>query len=410
MLNPRTKSFPIPFIRRRSSFLFLSALCLFIWHCLHSSSSNKRVIVSGKWLPDYDVQERPRYIHHSPYRTSPDHDFECAVSEALIKIEDNVRAGNADMRAEDRIWQIQGPKKRERTKDSLRLEEMNGEWEYNLVTDTRANAFITNTLSTIPELKDLYDSYPYHVLQSDLLRYLLLWYYGGYYADMDVIATKSIRSCPSLDPVFGSGSADSAKNVSLVVGIEIDEPHASAQLMRDWHWIRTYGLIQYNIYAPQRFSPLLREVIIRVLAHTRQHNHDSFPLIGPRYNEMTILEVTGPGVFTDAILSALSENLPPTHPLIEKSVEADEPVSEHKHEHDRCVTWAPFHKIKDPLCVDDSEAAAGKSMGGLCVLPINAWGNGQRHSGAENFRSQHACINHRFAGGWKKSWWRRHFG
>ncbi|KAL4746937.1 hypothetical protein BDW72DRAFT_206898 [Aspergillus terricola var. indicus] len=409
MLKPRRKSLPVPFIRRRSSLLFLAALCLFVWRCL--PSSNKRLVVSGKWLPDYDVEERPRYLHHSSYRASPDYDFERKVSEALVKIEDNVRAGNADLRAEDRIWQIRlGPNK-ERGKDSVKFEEMNAEWDYNLVTDTEANAFITNTLSTVPELKKLYDSYPYHVLRSDLLRYLLLWYYGGYYADMDVIPAKSIKSCPSLKPVFGS--ADTAKNVSLVVGIEIDEPHASPQLMRDWHWIRTYGLIQYNIYAPQRFSLLLREVIIWVLAHTRQHNQYSFPLIGPRYNEKTILEVTGPGVFTDAILNALNNSLPTTHPLIKISVEADEPFGDlvsHTGAHYRRVTWAPFHKISDPLCVDANEAAVGKSMGGLCVLPVNVWGNGQRHSGAENFGSQHACINHRFAGGWKKSWWSRCFG
>ncbi|KAL2847773.1 hypothetical protein BJY01DRAFT_164409 [Aspergillus pseudoustus] len=410
MLKPRRQSLPKPFLaRRRLSILILVLLFFFVLHLLPSSSRNKRV-VSGKWLPDYDIEDRPRFLHHSSYRHSPDRAFEQRVSDALKRIEENVLAGNSDLRAEDRLWQIRlGNLNVERGQDSLTFEEKNREWQYNLVTDAQANEFITNTLSTVPELKKLYDSYPYHVIRSDLLRYLLLWYYGGYYADSDVYPAKSIKSCPSLKPVFG----DIPANVSLVVGVEIDEPHASPQLMRDWHWIRTYGLIQYNIYAPQRFSPLLREVIVRVLSHTRQHNRYSVPLVGPRYNEKTILEVTGPGVFTDAVLDGLTDGLPTTHPLIKTSVEIDEPFGDlvsRSGAHYRRVTWAPFHKIQEPLCVDAQEAAVGKRMGGLCVLPINAWGNGQRHSGAENFKSQHACINHRFGGSWKKDWWSRHFG
>ncbi|KAL2785802.1 hypothetical protein BJX66DRAFT_329014 [Aspergillus keveii] len=411
MLKPRRRSIPVPFIvRRRLSILILVVLFIFVLNCL--PSHNKRVVVGGKWLPDYDVEERPRYLHHSSYRHSPDYAFERRVSDALKRIEQNAIAENSDLRADNRIWQIRlGNPNVERGHDSLQFEEKNREWEYTLVTDTQADEFITKTLSTVPELKKLYDSYPYHVIRSDLLRYLLLWYYGGYYADSDVYPAKSIKSCPSLKPVFGD--VNTAANVSLVVGVEIDEPHASPQLMHDWHWIRTYGLIQYNIYAPQRFSPLLREVIVRVLSHTRQHNRYSIPLIGPRYNEKTILEVTGPGVFTDAILDALTDGLPTTHPLIKTSVDADEPFGDlvsHAGAHYRRVTWAPFHKIQEPLCVDADEAAVGKRMGGLCVLPINAWGNGQRHSGAENFQSKHACINHRFGGSWKKTWWSSHFG
>lgn len=184
--------------------------------------------------------------------------------------------------------------------------------------------------------------------------------------------------------------------------------------MREWHWIRTYGFVQYNLYAPQRFSPLLRRAIVRVLAHTKRHKDASW-LTGPTYNEKTILEITGPGVFTDAVLDVLSETLPITHPLVQASVAADAEVgdlavpvgAENKRER---VTWAPFHRLREPLWIDATEAAAGKSMGGLGVLPISVWGNGQRHSGSESFRSPHACINHRFKGTWKKGWWQRWFG
>ncbi|KAL4881771.1 hypothetical protein BJY04DRAFT_227556 [Aspergillus karnatakaensis] len=415
--------FPVTVVLRRRLTLAILVLALYIiYHYIPLSfpvPSRNRTVVSGKWLPDYDTEEAPRYLHHSSFRANPDREYERKVSDALLEIEKRVLSENGgNKRAEERIWQLRlgtaGRKLEEieRGGDSLKFEEKNGDWAYTLVTDEYAHEFLTTILPTIPELKKLYDSYPYHVIRSDLLRYLLLWYYGGYYADMDVYPAKSIKQCPSLKPLFsdlGTGHTD----VSLVVGVEIDEPHASMQLMRDWHWIRTYGFIQYTMFAPQRFSPLLREVIVRVLSYTRQQNKWSIPLIGPRYNEKTILEVTGPGVFTDAILDALSDSLPTTHPMIAKSVKADEKIGDLAApwgEIDRRLTWAPFHKLQQPICVDGQETAVGKTNGGVCVLPINAWGNGQRHSGAENFRSQHACINHRFGGTWKKGWWQRHFG
>ena len=244
--------------------------------------------------------------------------------------------------------------------------------------------------------------------RGDLLRYLILWYFGGYYADMDVYPAKSIKSCPSLHNIFKDSPVSA--NISLVVGVEIDEPFASPQKMLDWHWARRYGFLQYNIYAPQRFSPLMREVIVRVLSHTKRHMESHF---WARYDEMTTLEVTGPGVFTDAILDVLSDTLPSTHPLIEASVDAEIQIRRLGALPVQRVTWAPFHNIQETLCVEGSEAQPGKMLGGICVLPVNPWGNGQRHSGSEGFSSQHACINHRFGGSWKpwkQSWKKYLFG
>lgn len=285
-----------------------------------------------------------------------------------------------------------------------------------LVTHAWARDFITNTLSAVPDLLDLYNSYPSDVLRADLLRYLILWYHGGYYADMDVFPARPIRSCPSLAPLFDPVPSDSDNkpsalpNVSLVLGIEIDEPYASPKLMREWHWSRSYGFIQYTMYAPRRFSPLLRRAIVRVLAHTKRHNDESNFIRGPRYDEKTTLEVTGPGVFTDAILDVLSETLPLTHPLVKSSVAADAGIGglvDSSGKIQKRVTWAPFHRLRKSIWVDASE---GKDMGGLAVLPINVWGNGQRHSGSESFNNVHACINHRFGRTWKKGWWEYLFG
>lgn len=185
--------------------------------------------------------------------------------------------------------------------------------------------------------------------------------------------------------------------------------------MHDWHWTRSYGLIQYTMYAPRRFSPLLRETIVRVLAHTKQlkkSNSRFFRSLA--YDEKTILGVTGPDVFTDAILDKLSTSLPSTHPFIQHSVDADAKtgdfLSPATGELRRRVTWAPFHRLRDPVCIRAGEAVSKEPMGGLCILPISVWGNGQRHSQAGGFNDPNACVNHRFGRTWKKGWWEYIFG
>ncbi|KAJ5746895.1 uncharacterized protein N7511_008591 [Penicillium nucicola] len=363
-------------------------------------------------------QDRPWYLHQSPFRTNPNYEYEIKISNALhdLEIEGQLRG---DIGAPDTVWQIMLMDNDKRGEDSLQFEKKNAEWNYSLVNAKWADKFITETLASIPDLEYLYKSYPGYVLRGDLLRYLILWYHGGYYADIDVYPATSIKTCPAMQNTLfnqGPNTAMTNRNISLVVGIEIDEPFASTEKMHDWHWVRRYGFLQYTMYAPQRFSPILREVIVRVLSHTKQHIAQSH-IWGARYNEMTTLEITGPGVFTDTVLDILSETLPSDHRLIQKSMDADEElgdlISSSSALPVQRVTWAPFHQLQETLCVDESETSSGKMLGGLCVLPLNAWGNGQRHSGSEGFNSHHACINHRFGGTWKpwrQSWRKWLFG
>lgn len=57
-----------------------------------------------------------------------------------------------------------------------------------------------------------------------------------------------------------------------------------------------------------------------------------------------ILEVTGPGMFTDAVLDVLSESLPLDHELITRSVKADKNIGELEGmPRGNRVTWAPFY-------------------------------------------------------------------
>lgn len=282
------------------------------------------------------------------------------------------------------------------------------------MTSEKAIEFLTNELASIPDIVHIFQSFPHNVLRADLLRYLLLWYYGGYYADVDVFPAQSIKTCPALEPLLYGTADDIDTDVSPVIGVEIDEPYASPQFMRDWHWARSHGFIQYTMYAPRRFSPLLRKTIIRVLSHTKQYESQRNLLHSPKYDEKAILEITGPGVFTDAVLETLSASLPSQHPLVQKStsadLETDDLISPVTGEREQRVTWAPFHRLRNTLCIGASEGIPERPMGGLCVLPISVWGNGQRHSQAGGFNSPNACVNHRFGRTWKKGWWEYIFG
>ncbi|PLN80566.1 hypothetical protein BDW42DRAFT_170706 [Aspergillus taichungensis] len=359
--------------------------------------------------PEHDVEDVPRFLYHSSFREDPDLAYEEKLSAGLQAVEQSVSSAPSYSRrdfGEKTIWQILIGKKAnvERGDDSIRLERANPDWTYTLVTNTEATDLISTLSQTIPDLHQIYHAYPHDVLRADLLRYLLLWYHGGFYADVDIFPARSMDACPSLQPFLNP--PNNSNNISLIVGIEIDEPYASPQLMRNWHWSRSFGFTQYAMYAPQRFSPLLRRVIVRVLAHARQqnerHRRGLWSLFrAPSYDEKIVLEATGPGVFTDAILDGLSETLGSQHWLVRRSVVADDGIGDLDSEQ---VSWAPFHRIDQRVCVDADEAREG-DMGGFCVLPVNVWGNGQRHSGAEGFNSVHACLNHRFGRMWKKGWW-----
>ncbi|KAF7510943.1 hypothetical protein GJ744_005773 [Endocarpon pusillum] len=365
--------------RRWRNLLILTLLIYLLYNYFPSPPKWENNRSANRPAPAHEQSEKPNFLYHSQLRSDPDVEFEDQLDQALLKIESHALPdGKAFAK---NIWQT-GPKDAdERDQDCKQWKEHNQGWEYTYLTDMDALDFV-ESLASIPSLVTVYKNYPLPILRADLLRYLLLWYYGGFYADIDVHPVLPITSCTPMNPLFN----ERQHKISLVVGIEIDEPYASPTMKKQWHWSRTYGFIQYSLYAPRRFSPFLRKAIVRVIAHSKRHNlASSGNFHGPRYSEEDILEVTGPGE-----LGRISR--------------------------EERVTWAPFHHLKEPLWIDEHESESpgaqdgARNMGGLLVLPVNVWGNGQRHSGAEMFDSKAACLNHRFGRTWKKGWWEYIFG
>jgi Glycosyltransferase sugar-binding region containing DXD motif len=415
--------------RRWRNLVILTLLIYLLYNYFPSPPRWENNRSANRPAPAREQRPKPDFLYHSRFRENPDVTFEDQLDLALRRIESHALPDAKG--AVKIIWQTGPEDADEREQDCKQWQEQNPGWEYSVnistadhhtvckltlqqyLTDVKALDFV-ESLASVPSLVTTYKNYPLPILQADLLRYLLLWYYGGFYADIDVHPVHPITSCTPLSPLF----TEHHHNISLVVSIEIDEPYASPTMKKQWHWSRTYGFIQYTLYASRRFSPFLRRAIVRVIAHSIRHDHQSSGIFhGPRYSEEDILEVTGPGMFTDSVLDVLSDSLPHEHHLMAASLKADEDVRELQSGNGKSrVTWAPFHHLKKSLWIDGHQSGSSGSqegaeaMGGLLVLPINVWGNGQRHSGAEMFDSKDACVNHRFGRTWKKGWWEYIFG
>ncbi|KAF8459332.1 nucleotide-diphospho-sugar transferase [Terfezia claveryi] len=391
----------------------------------------------------HETQDIPEFQFYSPYRGSPDVEFEEMLDSVLREIERKLRPERTVSEGwPKKIWQVwlskgwqpgdldsdgfspeketQDGKEDQKIRYMKAWKEVNPDYEHTLLTDLKADTFVSTYYSSIPALVHLYRTFPVPVMKADLLRYLLLFIYGGVWVDHDVWPVKPLSACPFQIHLPTSESGVSP-HTSLLVGIEIDEPFVTAKTRRHWHWSRIYGLIQYHMVA-KPFSPFLRRAIVRVVAHAYTHgkrkNSGVKGLWGwvstnggvwtGEYSEIEILEITGPGVWTDAILDTLTDAVlksptPQTKGFLDTIGEEER------------VTWRAFSGITKPTEVvlmpgESASVRVEVEPVGIYVLPINFWGNGQRHSGAKNFLAEEACVNHLFLRSWKKGWYEWAFG
>lgn len=67
---------------------------------------------------------------------------------------------------------------------------MNPGWEHWLWTLDDVRRLIRNRF---PDLLILYDSYPHNVFRADIMRYVMLYVFGGVYADLDSVCLRSFE-------------------------------------------------------------------------------------------------------------------------------------------------------------------------------------------------------------------------
>ena len=179
---------------------------------------------------------------------------------------------------------------------------------------------------------------------------------GGYYGDVDTTLYKSI---PEWIP------AKYREQVRFVVGIEYDQRDNAKP---------SHGFSEHISFAQWTFGaskghPILMAVVENVVSALRDFARKK----GTTVEGLTALDVpdhsvgdlTGPQVWTNAVFEGMS-----------KATGSD-------------VTWKNVTGIVEP-----------KLFGDILLLPVDAFGTGQPHSGARQDIGEGTFVRHQ----WKMSW------
>ncbi|KAK6612772.1 hypothetical protein H4I96_01985 [Botrytis cinerea] len=323
--------------------------------------------------PPNEHLDTPIYEHASPYRLHANRTQEASLEKQLIEIEESVTSSllelEQDIRAPKKIWQI-------------------------------------TTAAEAPHWKGWTQEWASknQKLEVDLFRWLILWYRGGFYLEPDIWPRMGIQECFDMDSIEHPSLSlprqypnstgryveqrERSSPISLVLGIDIDEPYMASHIREKWGWSRTFSFATYAMWAPGRFDPLLRKAIVRCVSHSSMTS-----LFGENVDSKES------GKFAEM----LSENLKEVHKVRDMDAGLE-----------RRVTWKKFRSMRSPYwfsAKDFNDAnVVEENLRGLGILPINVWGSGQRHSGSGTFSHEDACTNHVYGRRPPVSLWQKVFG
>ncbi|AOM80175.1 glycosyltransferase family 32 protein [Pedobacter steynii] len=80
------------------------------------------------------------------------------------------------------------PKEYENFLESIQLH--HPEWEITVYDDAEARAIVLNHM---PDLLEIYDQYSLNVQRTDLFRIIVVYLFGGFYLDLDMLCFKSLN-------------------------------------------------------------------------------------------------------------------------------------------------------------------------------------------------------------------------
>lgn len=228
---------------------------------------------------------------------------------------------------------------------------------HEVVDDDTAVYLFRYLYSAFPEIIEAYESMPMPVLKADFFRYLILLARGGIYSDID---TRPLKKVTEWLP-----EAIDRSTIGLVVGIEADPDRP------DWaEWYsRRIQFCQWTIQSKPG-HPILRDVVATITEQTLRMKRAG--LLTKSKMDLSIVEFTGPAVWTDAIFSYFN------NPMYFDMGEGTGAKN---------VTALDFTKIKDR-----------KKLGDVVVLPITSFSPGVQQMGAESIEDPMAFVKHEFEG------------
>ncbi|GAA6030087.1 hypothetical protein JCM8097_009249 [Rhodosporidiobolus ruineniae] len=214
------------------------------------------------------------------------------------------------------------------------------------------------------------------VLRSDFWRYLVLAVEGGVYADTDVECLKPVERWGE-DPSWEGKRPDTYTPPSLIVGIEAD-----VGSRHDWHdfWPRPLQISQWTM-AAARGHPIMLDAVRRIV---------EIAVLPEEEQPRSVMEKTGPGVFTDSVLSyLLAQYRKPWGTLRGLGLDG----------------WRFRASIDAPEVLQRRRTRNGKEeeerWGDVKVLSITGFSPGVGHMGAQGRSSPGAMAAHQFAGSWR---------
>lgn len=264
----------------------------------------------------------------------------------------------------DIIWQVflepTAPPERMQTPLKSWLE-LNPDHEYTLLRGEGAASIRARLYKDYPQIHAALSDLTPLAFRIDILRYALLAMYGGVYSDIDVTALKPISTW--IPPQF-------AEKTRVVLGVEYDELNAVSR----WPGLMySFQLCQWTMMTAPNHELLWS--VANMSSYAVLDLADELGLkegynttdLGKNFQKI-VMETTGPVVWTAAVLRYLRKY------------------------YDPALTYRNLSGISEPALFHD-----------VLILPIDAFGTGQPHSGASREGSSDALVRHHFWGSWKPS-------
>lgn len=228
---------------------------------------------------------------------------------------------------------------------------------YEVLTDDGAMNYVERHYGPLgfnrPDIVSAYrsmNSKNLRIIQTDVLRYLIMYAEGGTYADIDV---EAIRPVDSFIP-----KRIAERDINMVIGVETDEPGFKDHPILG---SKAQSFCQWTFECKPRLPIMMRlieNILIWLHDLARQQNKPIEDLILD-FDE--VLSGTGPSAFTRAVLAEMSA-----------TTGSD-------------VTWDTFHELEESVVV-----------GGILVLTSEAFAAGTGHSESGNHGGKQALVKHHF--------------
>lgn len=255
-----------------------------------------------------------------------------------------------------------------------------------VIPDSRAHELVRELFKQMPRLLEAYELLPQSILRVDFFRYLILFAKGGTYSDIDTVALKPIQSWVSFNKtIYGEPN-----NAGLVVGVEADGEDSLNSFSR------RVQLCQWTIQA-KKGHPMLRELIVRIVEITMDKaERGALDKVEGRDSGDTVINWTGPGVFTDAVFDYMNYIYSDGRSGEGLGMGTFKPKMANPNANGRvperakqALSWFSFTRLEKPKVIKD-----------VLILPITSFSPGRGWKSKDD-DDDIAYAKHMFAGSWK---------